>query len=382
MSKYEQAKRHSDWLELAVENLKQQIRAYTLDSVLAKKPYTSISGRIQAEIEELCAEIEDSEILEKTRAELSAFADSAYKQARNMVGGLTAYQFALVLSGKPVTQAQQDSVVKSAQTSPGIEEMVSNVPEPRREAYNRATPNGIYYRDVQKAISEAMKDYEKLTAGKNYVINVNPRAIAEMDVRFKKYQEDRKRLSAKGVRLVFVSGHSNCSPRCRPWQNRVYSLDGSSGSVDGKQYIPIEDAADNVTYTSKKTGRTYYAGLFAYNCNHSIEEYTGQKPIKIPEKIADEAYEIDQTQRRMERAVRKLREKDQLYMIIYKRSKNESMRKIAQKARADALKQKKVYEDYSRKMHVPIYPERLRVVSGENLYARTSRDKNVQGIRL
>lgn len=357
-------KRHSDWLDLATESLKNQIRASALDGVLAKKPYKAIADKAQKDINELCNEIEDEEISKRTRAELSDFADASYKQASDMVGGLTAYQFALVLSGKPATQAQENAVAKATQMQ-----------EPPRAGYNRATANATDYRDMQKAIKAAMQDYESLTAGKNYIANVNPRNIAEMAVRFEKYQKDRKALADKGVRLVFVPGHSNCSPRCRPYQNRIYSLDGSSGSVDGKKFEPIENAADNVTYTSRRTGRTYHAGLFAYNCNHTIEAYTGQKIIQIPNKIADEAYKIDQEQRRMERTVRKLREKDQLYMTLYKRSGNKDMQKIAQNARAAALRQKERYIRYSREMRSPIYPDRLKIVVGEDIYKRTSKDK-------
>lgn len=381
-SRYEQMKAHPDWLDLATEGIKQQMRVYTLDSVLARKPYATIADRIKKAIEELCVEIEDEEIKERTRAELSAFADASYKQAANMLGYLTAHQFAIILSRKQITTAQQETIVKTAQASPSIQEAVSNIPEPPRQAYNRSTPNATYYRDVQKSILEQMKDYESLTAGKQYVINVNPRNIAEMAVRFRKYQEDRKRLVEKGVKLVIVPARSTCSPRCRPYQGRIYSLDGTSGTENGYKYVPLEEAADNVTYTSPKTGRTYFAGLFSYNCNHQIQEYTGQRIVKIPDKVVKETYEIQQTQRRMERDVRRLKEKEQIYRTIYRRSKNEDMRKIAQKAGEEASKKAEQYKSYSRKMHAPMYAERLRIAVGENIYARTSKDKNAQKTRL
>ena len=68
---------------------------------------------------------------------------------------------------------------------------------------------------------------------------------AEMEVRYNDNQKSIAELKARGVRLVIASTHADCSERCRRWQGRVYSLDGTSGVTDdGRTYVPLEEATD------------------------------------------------------------------------------------------------------------------------------------------
>lgn len=150
----------------------------------------------------------------------------------------------------------------------------------RIRTYNDSEARGVplnrYYGDVwrervQPAIREAAKanaldpnDY----SGRNSLRN-----LSEMEVRYHDHLDNIDELKASGARLVVCSSHADCSDRCAPWQGRIYSLDGTSGVVDGHRYVPLETATD-VWYTTK-AGRRYKNGLLGFNCyDDKTEVYT------------------------------------------------------------------------------------------------------------
>lgn len=88
---------------------------------------------------------------------------------------------------------------------------------------------------------------------------------AEMEVRYRAHEDNIEDLRAAGHRLVIASTHADCSKRCRRWQGRVYSLDGTSGITDdGRRYVPLETATDD--YYTTSAGKTYKNGLLGFNC--------------------------------------------------------------------------------------------------------------------
>lgn len=88
---------------------------------------------------------------------------------------------------------------------------------------------------------------------------------AEMEVRYQRHLDSIEELRAAGHKLVIASTHADCSERCAPFQGRVYSLDGTSGTTDdGRPYVPLE-VATNVPYTTR-AGVTYMNGLLGFNC--------------------------------------------------------------------------------------------------------------------
>ena len=176
---------------------------------------------------------------------------------------------------------------------------------------------------------------------------------AEMEVRYDDHLRQIEDFRAKGTKLVIASTHADCSDRCRPWQGRVYSLDGTSGTApDGRKYVPLEDATD-IFYTTK-AGKVYKNGLLGFNCRHFLVEY--QPFLRFPRPSAEkqrEEYKITLTQRQMERDVRRLRvEADTWRGIDADR---------ARKATKQAAEAYSRYRDFSRAHDRAYYPSRVQI---------------------
>ena len=99
---------------------------------------------------------------------------------------------------------------------------------------------------------------------------------AELEVRYNGHLENIEQLREQGNKLVIASSHADCSERCRPWQNRVYSLDKTTGiAPDGRKYVPIEEATD--IYYTTKAGKVWKNGLLGFNCfSADTEIYTSE----------------------------------------------------------------------------------------------------------
>lgn len=374
---YEEAKaKNPDWDKVIARDIKTWTKLFAFDSVLARKEYKIVMDAITKRVESFVSLIDEEELRVKYRMELIEYGEKVYKWTMEHFGKYTPYLLSLAATNPKDLSQQQIKVVEKQgafildffrlQLSGPV------VPTENAAGYSSATAAGMYSRDLHELVKQQLQDFLDLEVKPTYYANVNPRSIAEMAVRFNKYKEQKKALIDRGVNLVYIPPHSNCSKRCQPWQSRLYSLDGSSGTIDGHKYIPIEEASDNQTYTSKRTGRTYYNGLFSYNCRHEMQEYQrGMVFEKIPDSVIEKRRAIETKQREMEREYRAYREKEELYRILGNRSKNKEVLKIATDARKKAAALRKEYEAFSRKNKITFYPSRLQIMAGENRYVRT-----------
>lgn len=126
---------------------------------------------------------------------------------------------------------------------------------------------------------------------------------SELTDRHEKQQNMIENLKEK-TNLVICDTHSDCSDRCFPWQGRVYSLDGTSGTTsDGRKYQPLE----NATQARDKYG--HINGLLGYNCRHKVVAYKdGLKPVKVSKKEQQIESELSAKQRLFERNIRNSKE--------------------------------------------------------------------------
>lgn len=168
------------------------------------------------------------------------------------------------------------------------------------------TYHECYIRDYVKPTLDKMAKDEALDPNSEEYLQRRStlRNRAEREVRYQGHISEIDEFRKSGTRLVICSSHANCSERCRPWQGRVYSLDGTSGTTpDGRKYVPLEEATNILTPNGK-----WYNGLLGFNCRHYLVAYKdGYRFPKTSERTEKIEYKIDQKQRYMERQVRKWR---------------------------------------------------------------------------
>ena len=182
--------------------------------------------------------------------------------------------------------------------------------------------------------------------------NNSLRLKAELEVRYEHNQQMVADLRADGTRLVICSTHADCSQRCRPWQGRVYSLDGTSGTTsDGRKFVPLEVA----TQIKTENGR-WYNGLLGFNCRHKLIPYQKGEWFPTPTPAEEKRqYAITQRQRAMERTVRRLRLEAQMLEGVG------TKRQVATaKARAKAAYDK--YKQFSQDNGRAFYPSRVQIL--------------------
>ena len=180
------------------------------------------------------------------------------------------------------------------------------------------------------------------------------RNLAEMQVRYERHLEEIDTLKSSGEKLVVCSVHADCSDRCAPFQGRVYSLDGTSGTTeDGRRYVPLETATD-IFYTTK-AGRTYKNGLLGFNCRHKLLLYKPNMVIPfVSETERKKEDAITKRQRALERAVIGYREE----ALMYKGTDAEKYRE----ARRNAVEVYNEYKRFSKENGRAYYPDRVKIL--------------------
>ena len=180
---------------------------------------------------------------------------------------------------------------------------------------------------------------------------------AEIEVRGKAQEDAINGFKASGTRLVICSTHADCSARCRPYQGRVYSLDGTRGRTDdGREFVPLEEATQNPRdrYVTR-AGRVWQNGLLGFNCRHFLVPYQSGYRFPPPDvKTERREYAITETQRRLERHVREWRTK----AVEYKGVSHEKYLE----ARAKAVEWNRRYIEFSKKNKRAYYPSRTRLI--------------------
>ncbi len=185
------------------------------------------------------------------------------------------------------------------------------------------------------------------------------RNLAEMTVRHEASLNDIARLRAQGVKYVWTTSHPNCSPRCAKYQGKLWSLDGTSGTLEGNSYRPIEIALAGPL----KDGNGIISG---YNCRHRLVVwFPGSKaPMQYTEVEIKKAYAIDQRQRAYENNIRQMKVEEKL------------MRAAGYDDRAKALRKKwriatQDYKLYSLENERPYYMYRCMVDESETVIELT-----------
>lgn len=136
-----------------------------------------------------------------------------------------------------------------------------------------------------------------------------------------------------GINLVLVSAHFGARPTHEVWQGKVYSLIGDTG-----QYKDF--------YRETEYGQML--GLCGINCRHSFSPFVEgmHNPYEDEDYSDPQRYKDEQTQRAMERRIRKLRRKKRELDEIWKYEKTPELRAERQnvaKALRNAIRE---YEEF------------------------------------
>lgn len=195
-------------------------------------------------------------------------------------------------------------------------------------------------------------------------VDKNGRAISlrnkvEMAVRYQANMTDLADFKNTGVRLVWCSSHADASPRCSKWQGKLYSLDGTSGTIDGISYEPIENALND------NGGNSIING---YNCRHYLIEYKkgSASPTNYTSKEIQKEYRIDQKQRQYENQIRQLKTQEALL-------RKQGLLEETKEYRRKYIALNKSYQAYSIKNGRAYYPDRTRISTEEIDYILTEK---------
>lgn len=224
------------------------------------------------------------------------------------------------------------------------------------EFRNRIT-NTKYGSILIKNYDKQVKDQVKLLASEpaKYVAKdgraISLRNKVEMAVRYEANQMDLAQYKQNGIKLVWTSSHADASPRCTPFQGKLWSLDGTSGIIDGHRYQPIEIALD------ANGGNSIING---YNCRHYLIEYEkgSTAPRQFTSKEIQKEYKIDQRQRQYENRIRQLKIEETLL-------RQQGFAKDATRIRKSWQNLNKNYEEYSIKNGRAFYSWRTKISEEE-----------------
>ncbi|AXF52137.1 MAG: minor capsid protein 2 [Podoviridae sp. ctcf755] len=221
-----------------------------------------------------------------------------------------------------------------------------------------------------------IKDYDRKVIEQTKLLASEPvkyiakdgRAISlrnkvEMSVRYEANMKDLDQYKSLGIKLVWTSSHADASPRCSPFQGKLWSLDGTSGTIDGIKYQPIEIALN------ANGGNSIING---YNCRHYLIEYEkgSVAPRHFTSKEIQKEYRIDQRQRLYENEIRHKKTMETLL-------RQQGFKEEASKMREQWQNLNKRYEEYSIKNGRAFYRWRTKISQEERQKIIEVRNLNV-----
>lgn len=316
-----------------LEQAQSLIRAAVKDEYFLRSGKVGLDKRFFEILNQALSRLEIAELRDAARRSLVQF----YNRQRLTVGlippsGLFIYlSIEKLISGDGVAGDSANPYVAGISKSKALEAVESYFNEHDADFNNYAIPlqkwQEAYWRENIKPVMERMAREEALDpdSERYYKRRSTLRKRAEREVRHQAHVDSLNGLRASGTRLVIISSHANCSERCRPFQGRVFSLDGTSGKTpDGRSYEPIENATNVLTPNGK-----WYNGLFGFGCRHYAVEY--KDGYEFPQVSAAEErrqYAIDVKQRAFERKIREWRERAEMYKGTNKKAYRDARTKV------------------------------------------------------
>ena len=184
----------------------------------------------------------------------------------------------------------------------------------------------------------------------------SPEAYVRMDLRTTVGNTARaaqwSRCDNFGVSLIAVDSHPGARPKCAPYQGRIFSRDGSSGTT-------TDGSGREITYSPLSS--TSYGepdGLFGINCGHSCYPFISgvnfQRYFPYDPEENAARYKEFQTQRALEREIRAAKRE---CMMLQAAGDKEGYEKAALRLRT----QREKYRVYSNEHGLSLHNDRTQV---------------------
>lgn len=279
-----------------------------------------------------CKNIENAIVREQTRKSLVTSAKKWHYELKQSVAILNRN---LMNAGVPVAQSTAQTLAYTRQMS----NSGAMIGRPIIENYQRQVKIALkaFAADPPMYARESVDGRIRQTVLRN---------SAEATVRYEANIKDLQQLVKKEVKLVWTSSHPNCSPRCKDYQGKLWSLDGTSGVIDGIKYRPIQEALNG----KNGDGNSIING---YNCRHRLIEYTtGSRPPRdFTSAQIKKEYAVDKKQRAYENNIRHLKTEEMALREAGEDKEASKLRKRWQQLTKD-------YKTYSLEQGRAFYPYR------------------------
>lgn len=327
-----------------LENAQTQIRLAVKNGYLAGSSRSEINRKVQDIIKQAVKSINIPRLRDDAVRSLNAFATRQYSTLQRLLGRNVEALLALFALADDETPKYKKKQAEQ-RAEPILSTRAAGVPV---QQYAKD-----YMRDKVQPVLDDLAEQNALDPGDVTGRN-SLRNLAEMEMRYQDHLDTIQELKNEEIKLVVASVHADCSARCYPWQGRVYSLDGTSGTTaDGKKYVPLETATD--IYYTTKAGRTYKNGLLGFNCRHELVPYVpGMIIPHVSKEQQRNEYAVNTRQRALEREVRKWRERALMYKDVDREKYLEARRKAAE--------WNKRYKSFSIDNKRAYYPDRVRIL--------------------
>lgn len=345
---------------LIIEDITAVIKELLNKSLFAGIGFIAVVSDADKLIDNRVKEIGDEPLREDARRILKSYARKQYGKMLSIIAmGVAAVGFSLAAMRAVRQIWNSETAIGKAQAFERLKniepqfagEQITFAPG-AGAAWRWGVPLNTYMRDymreVRKISDTLAKDNPQDADG------LSLRLKAELYLRQQWQEQKLAELKESGVTYAWISTHENCSERCQPYQGKLYSLNHTSGVIDGHSYVPLEVATDR--YYTTKAGKTYKNGtLTGFGCRHYLIPYKqgNEKPLQFSDARIERAREIEQKQRALERKVINLR---QAY-ITNRGNDNIRARYYREKA-AEAREQ---YVDFCKQNKIAWYPSRIQI---------------------
>lgn len=347
---------------LALEEAQGKIRLAVKDGAFLREPTAQTAAKVRLIINEALKKITIPNLKDAARRSLIDFYSRAVQTVRqlrqtDLITFLALGRFLIANKSKVRT----DNTVPASSFFNNIslneaDRLVSNIIPQNFNTNNYASALNIYHKEYMERVKVVVDRLAKIDAldpdSAQYIGQRQTlRARAEREVRYQGHIDEIEDFKARGIKLVIISAHADCSPRCAPFQGKVFSLDGTSGTTsDGRRYEPLEKATNILT----RNGR-WYNGLFGFNCRHYMVEYKPNYRFpKVSREEERKQYRIDINMRRMERGIISAKTEAQMYKGVNKSEYDQAKAKVK-----TLIKQ---YENYARKNKRVAFDSRIKII--------------------